>query len=279
MELHVLSAGRTWNDPGGPFGLVPEVLWKRHYQANDRDLLPMELNCLLIHSEGKTILVDNGLGDKLSDKAVRQWNLEYPQGTLLENLAEHGLQPEDVDIVLDTHLHSDHCGGNTTLRDGELVPTFPNAEYWVQQMEWADAMNPNARTRATYLADNFRPVWETGQFKLLNGDVQVTSEVRCVVTPGHTRGHQSIVIEDGERSYLYVADLASFAIHFQRTAWVTSYDVEPLETIRTKEKWQQWALEKQAILLFEHDPQIVAGELKQDDEGRLKIEVVELGGS
>ncbi len=276
MEFHIIPAGRTWADPGGPFGLVPEVLWKRQYTANDRHLLPMDLNCLLIKSEGKTILVDNGLGDKLSEKAQRQWNLEFPDGNLIDNLAQHGVEPKDVDIVLDTHLHSDHCGGNTTLKDGEVVPAFPNAEYWVQQMEWADAMNPNARTRATSLAENFQPIWETGQFRFLNGDTEVTSEVRCVVTPGHTRGHQCVLIEGGERPYLYVADLASFAVHFQRSAWVTAYDVEPLETIRSKSKWQQWALDEGAILLFEHDPNIIAGELTKDAEGRLGIQSIEI---
>jgi glyoxylase-like metal-dependent hydrolase (beta-lactamase superfamily II) len=274
MEIKVIPAGRSWSDPGGPFGLVPEVLWKRHYETNEQHLLPMDLNCLLIKSEGRTILVDNGLGDKLSEKAMRQWKLEFPQGTLIENLAKQGVSPEDIDIVLDTHLHADHCGGNTTIREGELVPTFPNAEYWVQQMEWADAMNPNARTRATYIADNIEPIWTAGKFKLLNGDTDVTSEVRCMVTPGHTRGHQCVVIEGKERPYLYVADLASFAIHFQRTAWVTAFDVEPLETIRTKELWQQWALEREAILLFEHDPKFVAGELVRDDQGHLGIEPV-----
>ena len=255
---------------------MPAALWKRHQKANERGLLPMELNCLLVKSEGKTILIDNGLGDKLSEKSVRQWGLEYPQGTLSENLAKHGVRPEDIDIVLDTHLHSDHCGGNTTVRDGEIVPTFPNAEYWVQRIEWADAMNPNARTRATYLAENFAPVWESGQLRLLHGDTRVTKDVRCVVTPGHTRGHQCILLEGGERPMLYVADLASFAVHFERLAWGTSFDVEPLENIRTKAKWQQWALEEEAILIFEHDSTVVTGELVTGEDGRLKIEAVEI---
>ena len=275
MEIHIVPTGLSWVDPGGPFGLIPESLWQKQHTVNERHLLPMEFNCLLIKSEGKNILVDNGLGDKLDEKKIRQWNLEYPNGTLLENLKKLSLAAEDIDIVLDTHLHSDHCGGNTTIKDGIVVPTFPNAEYWVQGMEWGDAMNPDARTRSTYLAENFVPVWEAGQFRFIYGNAEVTKEVRCVVTPGHTRGHQCVIIERGKRQFLYVADLASFAVHFERSAWVTAFDVEPLETIRTKEKWQSWALENKALLIFEHDPTMKVGELVKDGDGRLKILPVE----
>jgi glyoxylase-like metal-dependent hydrolase (beta-lactamase superfamily II) len=234
----------------------------------------MDLNCLLIHSEGKTILVDTGLGDKLDDKTIRQWNLEFPDGTLIDNLAKQGISPQDIDIVLDTHLHSDHCGGNTRFEGADIVPTFPNAEYWVQGLEWADAMNPDMRTRSTYLPDNFLPIWQADQFHFLHGDKQVTKEVRCVVTPGHTRGHQCILLEAEGETVLYVADLATFAVHMERTGWVTAYDVEPLENIRTKQKWQKWAIEKEATLIFEHDTTMPTGILRKADDGRLNIEAV-----
>lgn len=268
---HIIPAGTTWVDPGGPFGLVPRSLWSRHQTPNDRGLVAMWLNCLLIQSEGKNILVDNGLGDKLDDKAVRQWGLEYPDGTLVENLAKHGVRPQDIDIVIDTHLHSDHCSGNTTVKDGKLQAAFPNAEYWVQRVEFSDAMHTNDRTRATYLPENFVPIWEAGKFRFLHGDTQVTKDVRCVVASGHTRGMQCVLVEAGDRPALYVNDLASFAVHFERRAWVTAYDVEPLETIRTKGFWQLWALENEAQLIFEHDTTMSVGELVKDDEGKLKV--------
>lgn len=268
---HLIPTGRVWVDPGGPFGLVPRTLWNRTQEADERGLVPMDLTCLLIISEGKTILVDTGLGDKLDEKGLRQWNLEYPQGTLLENLAKHGVRPQDVDIVLDTHLHADHCSGNTTLADGRVVPTFPNGEYWVQRVEFADAMQANQRTRATYLPENFVPIWEQGRLRLLHGNTQVTSEVRCVVTPGHTRGLQCVLLEAGEQPLLYVTDMASYAVHLERSAWVTAYDVEPLETIRTKGHWQQWALDNRALLVFEHDAKMPLGELTTDEEGKLRV--------
>lgn len=277
VEWHVIPTGTTLADPGGPFGLVPKTLWSRVQTATEDNLIPMSMNCLLIQSDGKTILVDNGLGDKLDDKAVRQWGLHYPEGTLAENLAKHGVQPEDVNIVIDTHLHSDHCSGNTTIKDGKLTPAFANAEYLVQRVEFSDAMHPNERTRATYIADNFVPVWQAGQYRLLHGDTDVTSEVRCAVAPGHTRGLQVVIVETGDRPLLYVNDLASFAVHFERKAWVTAYDVEPLENIRTKGYWQQWALEHNALLMFEHDTTLVLGELVKDAEGKLKVRKVETG--
>lgn len=270
-EWHLIPTGRVWVDPGGPFGLVPRVLWSRSQQTNEHGLVAMDLTCLLIISDGKTILVDTGLGDKLNDKGVRQWNLEYPQGTMLENLAAHGVRPQDVDIVLDTHLHGDHCSGNTTLADGALVATFPNAEYWVQRLEFADAMHTNERTRATYLPENFVPLWEQGKLRLLHGDTQVTKDVRCVVTPGHTRAMQCVLYEGDSTPLLYVADLASYAVHMERRAWVTAYDVEPLETIRTKGYWQDWALETKARLVFEHDTTMPVGTLTQDADGKLKV--------
>jgi glyoxylase-like metal-dependent hydrolase (beta-lactamase superfamily II) len=235
----------------------------------------MSLTCLLIFSEGKTILVDNGMGDKLDEKGIRHWSLHFPEGDLVENLAKHGVKPEDIDIVVDTHLHSDHCSGNTTFADGKVVPTFPNAEYWVQRVEWADAMHPDARTRATYLLENYVPIWESGKFRFLHGDTQVTKDVRCVVSPGHTRGLQCILLEGGSRPVFYVTDLASYAVHLERLAWVTAYDVEPLETIRTKTHWQRWLFENRAVIVFEHDTTLPIGELVQDNEGKFKVSPVD----
>ncbi|MDH3944416.1 MAG: MBL fold metallo-hydrolase [Anaerolineae bacterium] len=275
MDWQVIKTGRVWVDPGGPFGLVPAALWKKTIKPNDKHLIPMDLNCLLIQSDGKVIVVDTGLGDKLDERGRRNWGISYPEGTLIGNLAKHGIKPEDVDIVIDTHLHWDHCGGNTTIVEGEVKATFPRAEYYVQYSEWADAMHPNARTRGTYLAENYRPIWEAGKMHFMFGDETVTSEVRCAVTPGHTRGHQSVIAEGDGETVFYPADLSTFAVHMQRTGWVTAYDVEPLETIRTKKQWQEWALETQATMVFEHDTNILKGKLQKDKEGKLMIEKIE----
>ncbi len=274
IEIYLISDGTVWVDPGGPFGLVPRVLYGELMPPDSRNLLPETLSSLLVVSEGKRILVDTGLGTRLDEKTVRRWNLERPQGDLVQGLARIGFEPGQIDTVICTHLHSDHCAGNTRLEGEQLVAAFPNAEYLVQRMEWADASHPDARTRGTYFADNFAPLLADGRLRLLHGDTQVTSHVSCVVTPGHTRGHQAVRLESGEWSGLFVSDMATYAIHMARTAWMTSFDVEPLENIRTKQRWQRWALERDAWLFFVHEPIMPVARLRQQD-GRLDIQPVE----
>jgi len=205
---------------------------------------------------GKNILVDTGLGNKLTKKQIFMFGLEQPEGNLPENLAKIGLEAADIDLVINTHLHADHCGGNTTFApDGKtLVPTFPNAEYWIQRLEWIDACLPNERTRATYFPENFEPLKESGQLKLLNGDSPVLDGIRTVITRGHTRAHQSILLESQGEYGLFLGDMATLSYNFERTAWVTAYDVEPLENIETKRRWQHWCVETKATVLIQHDP-------------------------
>jgi glyoxylase-like metal-dependent hydrolase (beta-lactamase superfamily II) len=155
-----------------------------------------------------------------------------------------------------------------------MIPTFPNAEYWIQRLEWADAAFPNERTRAAYIARNFLPLQATGQLRMLSGDTNVSSEVRTVITRGHTRAHQSVVIESEGEAALYTGDLATLAVHFERLAWVTAYDVEPLETIETKRHWQRWALEQNAVIIFPHDTQTPIAGLEKDPEGRMRLKPI-----
>ncbi|MFQ5942122.1 MAG: MBL fold metallo-hydrolase [Anaerolineales bacterium] len=243
-------------------------------EPDERNLIPQSLTCLLVRSEGQNILIDNGLGDKLDERAIMNWGLVRPTGGIADGLQSLGMSAEDIDLVIDTHLHWDHCGGNTTLVDGEIRPAFPNASYVVQRMEWADASHPDARTRGTYFAENFEPLLTAGKLRLLHGDEQITEHVRCVTTPGHTRGHQAVILETGDWTGMFVADLATFSVHMARSGWVTAFDVEPLENIRTKQRWQKWALEREAWLFFIHDPRLPVAQLREDS-GRLTIEGVE----
>lgn len=274
LELHLISDGTVWVDPGGPFGLVPRVLYGGIIAPDERNLVPETLTCMLVISEGKHILVDTGLGARLDDKTKRRWNLDRPDGDLVAGLARLDITPEQIDMVVCTHLHSDHCAGNTQLLDGKLLPTFPNAEYLVQRMEWADASHPDVRTRGTYFADNFSPLLADGRMRLLHGDEQLTEHVSCVITPGHTRGHQAVELRSGDWRGLFVSDMATFAIHMARSAWVTAFDVEPLENIATKQRWQRWALDHDAWLFFIHEPIMPVARLQERD-GRLDIQPVE----
>jgi glyoxylase-like metal-dependent hydrolase (beta-lactamase superfamily II) len=273
FTVHLLSDGVVKVDSGGPFGLVPRVLWSRYQTPDENHLVPMCLNCLLVQAHGKNIVIDVGLGSKLTPKMVAQWNLTHPQGTLIEGLARLNLKPEDIDLVINTHLHADHAAGNTIFGEDahEILPTFPNAEHVVQRREYEDAMRPNERTAATYIPINYEPLAKTGQMRLLEEDTEILPGIWGVVTPGHTPGHMSVVLDSGGDHLLFACDLASYAIHFERLGWMTAYDVEPLVTLETKRNWQQWAWETNGIIIFPHDVTMLAARLSQDEAGKPKL--------
>lgn len=268
FEVHVLSGGHIYVDAGGPFGLIPRVLWSRYQTPTDDHMLPMCLNCLLIKAHNKTILVDVGMGNKVDETYRKRSRLTYPHGTLFEGLARLDLTADDIDMVINTHLHADHCENNTKLGDNGIVPTFPNAEYVVQRREYEDAMQPNERTRATYIPVNYEPVMDAGQMRLLDGDTVFFPGIKGVVTPGHTPGHMSVLISADDQHLFFACDLITYAIQMQRLAWITAYDVLPLVTLETKRKWQPWLIEHQAITVFPHDVTMMASRLVEDENGK-----------
>jgi glyoxylase-like metal-dependent hydrolase (beta-lactamase superfamily II) len=273
IEIFLLSDGLVQVDAGGPFGLVPKLLYEPYFKPDESNQIPQCLTCMLVKAEGEFFLIDTGLGPKLTEKEMGRWGLQRPQGGLVADLSALGLEPADIHHVIDTHLHWDHCGGNTELDAGEVRARFPNATYWVQRIEWSEASHPDARTRGTYFSENFSPIVEQGRFRLLHGDTRINKHIQCVVTPGHTRGHQSVLLSAGDWRGLFVADMASYAINMAKTAWLPSYDVLPLENIRSKERWQRWALDQDAWLFFQHDPFTPVGRLVSQD-GRLEVEAV-----
>lgn len=276
IEIYLFNDCRVMVDPGGPFGLVPRALWSRWIEPNADHLVPMTHHSLLVRSGGKNIVIDTGYGDKLPEK-YRKLRQMTETGGLLRGLARIGLRPEDIHLVIDTHLHGDHAGGNTRYREGstsEVEAVFPNAEYVVQRREYEDAMHPNERTQATYLLDNYHPLVESGQMRLLDGDSELAPGIWGIVTPGHTPGHMSVQFESQGQRAAFVCDLASYSIHFERLGWMTAYDVEPLRTLETKRIWQQWAIETGAILIFPHDPKTPIAHLNQDEGGKPLIEPI-----
>lgn len=275
LEFHLVSDGVAWVDGGSTFGMVPRTIWAELCPPDSQNRLPFGLVSLLIRSEGKIILVDTGFGTKLDEKAQRRAGLERSEGDLTLALARLGVTVEEIDIVINTHLHGDHCGGNTIRQGDQLVATYPKAQYMVQRLEWADAIAPNERTRATYFPENYRPLEESGQLKLLNGNTRITSQVRTVVTRGHTRAHQVIILESGGEAALFTADMASLHYHLERLAWVPAYDLEPMESIETKRYWQQWALERNALIIFQHDTEILLGRLKPEG-ANFRVEPVQM---
>ncbi len=266
VELFLLSDGQFRLDGGSIFGVVPKVLWEKVLPADELNRIPMALNCLLILSEGKRILVDTGYGQKVAAKQRDILVLQRHDGGLLDSLQRLGFAPGDIDVVINTHLHPDHCGGNTVYRDGSAVPAFPAAEYWIHYREWSDACHRNERTSKTYLAADFAPLQEADQLRLVYGNARVTGEVRCVATRGHTRGHQSVVIESEGQTAVFLGDLAARAVHLERLPWTTAFDIEPMQTLKAKRAMRDWACEKRAVLFFGHDTQTPAGRLHKEGD-------------
>ena len=272
VRLHLLTDGEFWLDGGAAFGLIPRVLWEKVAQPDASHRIPNQLRCLLIESDDGLILVDTGYGDKLSDKQRRQVGLQGER-RLLGDLEAAGYSADDVRIVINTHLHADHCGGNTYWdADDEIAPTFPNAQYLIQRLELADATYPNERTRGAYFRENFLPLLGlcpgegAERVRVLSGDTQITPEVRTLVTPGHTRAHQCVVIESRGETAIFLADAVAWAVSMERLAWVPAFDVEPLVSMETKRSLRDWAWRKDALLLFQHDPEMAAGRLRRNGE-------------
>ena len=277
VDLRVVSDGTYWEDGGGLFGLVPKALWEQVMQPDERNRLPFQQRSLVIETGKQRILVDTGYGDKLSQKERGFISLEGER-RLLNDLEEAGIGAAGIDLVINTHLHGDHCGGNTRYdQDGEVVPTFPRATYCVQRLELADAHFPNERTRATYQPENFEPLDRAGQLRVLWGDTQISDEVRVIVTPGHTRAHQCVIIESQGKTAAFLGDLASWPIHIERLAWVPAYDLEPMVSIETKRSVARWAVQNRVLLYFEHHPEVVAGCLHATERAdRFRLEAVEV---
>ncbi len=283
FAIHLLSDGVSYWDGGGAFGLVPRPKWMKLLPPDELNRVPQELRCALIQTSGQNILVDCGVGDKPNDVIATQYEVRRPHGHLLDDLARHGLTPGDIHAVILTHLHGDHAGWATrilgTPGDDPLncAPTFPNARYYVQRQEYHDATHTNERTRNTYFPVNYLPLMRAGVLTLLDGEAEIALGVRAVPTPGHTAGHQSVVVEsESHPPILILGDLATYMIQFARLPWLTAYDVLPLITIETKRAWQQWAYAREAVLVSPHDTQIPAGRLVKTDKGFFDIEPVAL---
>ena len=273
FDLIPISDGVTWGDGGGAFGLVPKNIWEKLLPGDPQNRIPMVLRCLLVRTPQALILVDTGMGDKVTPEIAEMNNfrLERPQGWLLDSLAAHGVAAEDIDIVLLTHLHGDHSGGGTRFINGQPTPTFPKAKYWVQEREWVDAHRLNERTRQTYHWFNYDPLEQAGQLLLVNGEKTVTKGIRVVPAPGHTAGLQIIILESGGQTAAFLSDVAFFHWQIERLAWVSAYDVDPITTIDTKRFWRPWLAEHEAIIIFQHDPLLEMGRLKEQ-HGRFRVE-------
>jgi len=249
------------------FGVVPKVLWEKCCPSDEFNRISLSLTALLIRANGKNILVDTGLGPKEDEKFHRLFAVERTP-TILESLKLLGLGPEDIHLVINTHLHFDHAGGNTMSGgDGSIRPVFPKARYVIQQGEFEDAARANERTRASYRPDNFTPIDHINQWEFLHGDTEIVPGVTAVVTSGHTRHHQSVKIESEGQIAFFLGDLIPTVSHLP-LPYIMGYDLFPIQTLETKRWVLDRAFEERWLLLFEHDPVVQAGYVRRDQDGK-----------
>jgi methylmalonyl-CoA epimerase len=266
LELISLSDGLLHLDGGSMFGTVPKVLWEKKAPADERNRITMAMRPLVVRG-ARTMLIDAGLGGKESAKFHDVYGVDRSR-SLDATLAEAGLAPEDIDIVLASHLHFDHAGG-FTYRDatGQLRPTFPRAQYIVRRGEWEDATHPHERNRATYLADNYLPLADAGVLQLVDDDATIMPGVRVRRTGGHCRHHQIALIESKGRTAAFAADLIPTTAHVPDT-WIMGFDSYPMDTLAAKQQFVKDAIEKETLVFFVHDPAIAAGYIREQDGKR-----------
>jgi glyoxylase-like metal-dependent hydrolase (beta-lactamase superfamily II) len=271
LRVHTIQAGGQKLDGGAMFGVVPKPLWERRIPADERNRIQLGMRCLVIEHESTVIVVDTGAGNKETQKFHDIYGLENAGAggrTLLEDgLAALGVRHDDVGLVIDTHLHFDHAGGNTFIEPGgEPQLTFPNARYVVQRGEYVYATHTNERTAGSYFPHNFAPVVSADRFDFVDGEREIVYGVRVIPTPGHTPFHQSVLIESGGEAAFYPADLVPTASHLP-LPWIMGYDVEPLVTLETKRAMLNKAARDRWLLIFEHDATVSSGHIRADGKG------------
>lgn len=262
LEFHIVSAGNVLFDGGAMFGVIPKPMWEKKMPADARNRITLSMNCLVIRVGGKRILVETGAGDKMSLKLRDIYGLDGP--LLLDGLRALDLRPEDIDLVINTHLHFDHCGGNTRIEQDQVIPTFPNARYLVQVGELDHAMHPTVRDRASYLPENFAPVGAAGLLHPLEGEHIVMPGVELIRVPGHTEHMQCVKLSGGDKVAFFFADLVPTTAHLP-LPWIMGYDLFPMTTLENKKRWIPEAMREGWIALFAHDPKIPAAYLRSRD--------------
>jgi glyoxylase-like metal-dependent hydrolase (beta-lactamase superfamily II) len=263
FELHPLSDGGFRLDGGAMFGVVPKPLWERRAPADARNRIALGLRPLLVRTGGHTVLIDGGVGDKMTGKDQDIYAIDHAT-TLERSIAETGIDATTIDIVIATHLHFDHIGSLTVRTpDGGLAPRFPRARHFVRRAEWEDATHPHERNRASYLPENFMPLADAKVIEFIEEDGEVLPGISVWRTGGHTMHHQWVKIESGGRTAAFVADLMPTTAHLD-APWIMGYDLYPMDTLAYKKRFVPEAIAGEYVIFFEHDPRIAAGIVRRE---------------
>ena len=264
FELTALSDGTYFLDGGGFFGVIPKTLWSRKVTSDDKNRVVSGLNSILVGTGEKNVLIDTGIGNKLSEKMVEIFG---QPAKLLENLSAAGVAPEQIDVVINTHLHFEHCGWNTIRQNGTVKPTFPKATYYVQEGEWRHA-HEGQRDSVSYLNENYDPLVESGQMKLLRGNQEIVPGISAEVFSGHTRDMQAVLIQSGGKTACYISDLIPTSSHLDLN-WVMAFDLYPVESIESRKRYYSRAIPENWLTMFTHDPEVVWAYVEKNAAGKI----------
>jgi glyoxylase-like metal-dependent hydrolase (beta-lactamase superfamily II) len=264
--VHPVETGRFALDGGAMFGIIPKPLWGKLNPPDDRNRIELAARALLIIGNGRNILVDNGNGSKFNDKQQDIYRLDMHRHELHKSLKSYNISADDITDVILTHLHFDHAGGSTFRENGELMPTFKNATYYVQKAHWHQAMNATEKDRGSFMPDDFMPLKEHGMLEFVDGEFEIFPNISLVVVNGHTSAQQLPKISDGKTTMLFCCDLFPTTSHIP-LPYIMAYDIRPLTTLEEKKKLLTAAVDEEWILFFEHDPKTVAGKVKRTEKG------------
>jgi glyoxylase-like metal-dependent hydrolase (beta-lactamase superfamily II) len=287
FELSVFSDGTYPLDGGAFFGVVPKVMWSRKMGSDEKNYVPAGLNSLLIRTGKQTVLVETGMGNKLSSRMAKFYG---QPAQLLNNLAAGGVAPEDIDIVINSHLHFDHCGWNT-IRDanGKFVATFPRARYYAPEGEWEYARHPSERDSISFISENYDPLVESGQMTLLKGGEEIVPGISVRTFPGHTAHMQAVIVRGSQNPHplakdarrvghppdfshvptaCYISDLMPTTAHIDIT-WGMGFDLYPLQTIESKKQYYAEAIQEKWLTVFTHDAKTPWAYVERDELGKM----------
>jgi glyoxylase-like metal-dependent hydrolase (beta-lactamase superfamily II) len=266
FELSILSDGTYTLDGGAFFGVVPKVMWSRKVRADERNYVNAGLNSLLVRTGRENVLIETGIGNKLSERMIKFYG---QPAKLLDSLAAAGIAPGEIDIVINTHLHFDHCGWNTMRRaDGSIVATFPRARYYAPRGEWDYARRPSERDAISYIPENYDPLVHSGQMTLLEGGEQIVPGISVKTFPGHTAHMQAVIVQSGGKTAGYISDLIPTTAHIDLT-WGMSFDLYPLQTVESKKQYYAQSTPERWLTVFTHDPTTPWGYVERDEGGKL----------
>ena len=262
-DLYSVETSEFGLDGGAMFGIIPKPVWEKKVSADEFNRVNMVTRSLLLVSDEKKILIDTGNGTKWEEKYKQIYDINTDQYNIEKSLGKYGFSSEQITDVICTHMHFDHIGGNTKIKSGEVVPTFPNAKYWISEENWKLANHPSQKDAGSFIEHDWKVLAENQMIEIIDGREPFIEGIDTIVTHGHTPGLLHPIVSDGSNKLFYGADIFPMVAHIP-IPWVMAYDVQPVVTMEEKQKLLQKMEREDWILFFEHDPHIQACTVHKD---------------